>query len=99
MNACGGGGGESPVPVSLELRAAAVAPVGMGKNLLRLEIEKAETHGAMAHNSLDVAAAAAAAICLFGVERNHHVAALPDAFDARIAAKSDTVAQGPNANH
>ncbi len=52
----------------------------------------------MAHDAFQVAATAAAAIGLFGIERNDHVSALPDAFGLRVTAKTNALSQGPDAD-
>ena len=74
------GCGQRLVPQLLELHAAWIAPVLGGlEDLFRLHVQKAQPHRAVAHDAFQVSAPSAAAVVLFVVERDHHVATLPDA--------------------
>src|SRR5438105_15893573 len=83
------------MPESYEISAALVPRLSRLENLVRFHVEKAQSHGAMAHDAFQMAPSAAAAILLVRVEGNHGMAALPHAFDLRIQAEADSVAQRP----
>src|SRR5580698_2893448 len=84
MNARCRGGGQRTMPQFDELDATRIAFVGACKNLLGLEIEEAQAHCAVAHDSFEMPGSTAAAELLFGVERDDRMAALPDARAGRI---------------
>src|SRR5260370_14416121 len=51
VNASSGGGGQRAMAERYEFGAACVAGAGVGKNLFRLEIEKAQAHRAMTEDA------------------------------------------------
>jgi len=53
---------------------------------------------ALAHDALQVADAAAAAIAFAAIERHHYVAPFPDSFASRINSKADAIAERPHSN-
>src|SRR5580692_3796542 len=79
-----------------ELHAARITALGIFENFFRLKVEKTKAHGAMAHDALQMPASAAAAVFFSGIERDHHVAAFPDAFVPGINAEADAVTEGPD---
>src|SRR2546430_17386500 len=67
-------------------------------NFLRLEVQESQAHGPPAENPFEMSAAAATAEVFLGVQRDDRVAAFPDSFAGRIAAKPHAVAQRPHAH-
>ena len=98
MDAGSGGGSQRTVPEADEGDGAGLVVPRREEHFFRLQIEKAEANGAVAHDAFQVSHAAAAAIALLGVERNHGVATLPNAFAARVPAEADAIAQVPDAH-
>src|SRR5580658_7284653 len=96
VNLRGGGGSQSLVPQLDELLAAAVALARVGEDLVGLEVEEAQAHGAMSHDAFEVPLAAAAAVVLLGIESDDGVSPLPWALGVREAAEADAVADGPD---
>src|ERR1035438_3016477 len=89
---------EKAVPKLEKLAGPWIALPRRHEDFLRFHVQKTEAHGAMAHDAFQVPDAAAAAVAFLGVERDHHVARLPNSVVVRMAAESDTVAQVPDAN-
>src|ERR1700693_1366661 len=81
-----------------EVDAAHITPMSVLENLFRLEIEKTKTHGTVPHDSFQMSSASAAAVFLARIERDHHVAALPDTFVPGIDAEADAVTERPHAD-
>ena len=93
----GGAGGEGAMPQVDEIAAAGIAFFGMRENFFGLEVEEAHAHGAIAHDALKMADAAAAAEALLGIESDGDVAAFPNALDVGPATVANAVANGPDA--
>ena len=91
-------GGQRAMPQLDELHTALVALLRILEHFVRLHVQEAQAHGALAHDAFQMAHAAAAAIAFARIERHHHVAAFPDAFAPRINSKADAVAERPDAN-
>ncbi len=98
VNGIRGGRGQRAMPQLDELDATLVPFPRILEHLVRLHIQEAQPHGAVAHDALQMAHAAAAAIALARIQRHHHVAAFPNSFAPRINAKADAVAERPDAN-
>src|SRR5258707_8900989 len=65
------------------------------KSFTRFYTREAKANGPMPCNSPEISAPAAATIVLPGVDRDHHVAALPRALSVGKAPEADAVADGP----
>src|ERR1700687_1925617 len=98
MNGAGRGCRQRAMPQLNELDAARIAFVGIVEDFIRLHVHKAQAHGAIAHDTLQMPASTAAAISLARVERNDDMTAFPDAFLPGINPETDTVAEGPDAD-
>src|ERR1700749_2086595 len=96
MDRGGGGSAQTAMPQTHEVHAARVAFLGGGKYLFRLHVEEAQPHRAISHDSFQVSPPTASAVGLLGIERHHHVSALPHSRRVGIASESDPVANGPN---
>src|SRR6185437_9796647 len=96
VNAVGRGRRERAVPEFHKLDAAAIALLGELEYLFRLEIHKAQPHGALPHYAFKMPFPAASAEMFLGVERNHKVAAFPDTFLKWVPAEADTVSKRPD---
>src|SRR5580692_2041551 len=97
MNERSGRGGQCAVPQVNKLATACVAVFGIGKDLFWLEIEKAQAHGAISHDALEMTDAAASAVALLGVERHRDVPTLPHTLGVRPAPVPNAVSDSPNA--
>src|ERR1700742_2750623 len=97
MNRGSRGRAQAAVPKAHKIHATSIAFLGSGKNLLRLHVEEAETHGPIPHDPFQVSSSPATAVRFLGIEGYNHVATLPHTFAVRIASESDAVANGPNA--
>src|ERR1700722_5069776 len=86
------------MPQLHELDATLVALPRILKNLVGLHVQEAQPHGPLAHDALQMADAAAAAISFAGIERHHYVTAFPNSVAARIDSKSDAIAERPDAD-
>ena len=91
-------GGQCPMPQLPEVAGPLVAVAGGHEDLFRFHIQKPQPHGAMPHDAFQVTGAAATAVALLGVQRDHHVARLPNSIIVRMAAVADAVAQVPHAH-
>ena len=86
------------MPELQELAGAVISVAGGDEDFLWLHIQKSQAHGAVAHDAFEVSDAAATAVALLGVERDDHVARLPDAVVVRMAAVADAVTEVPDAH-
>src|SRR6185312_3681538 len=84
------------MPEFHKIDAAAIALFGVLEYLFRLEIHKAQPHGALSHNAFKVPLPAASAEMFPGIEGNDKVAAFPDAFLKRITAEANAISERPN---
>ncbi len=87
-----------PVPQLDELAAPRVALGRLCKDLLGLEIQKAQPHRPMAHDPLEVPDASTPAIRLARIERDRHVAAFAHALCLWVSPVPDTHAERPHAD-
>ena len=81
-----------------EVGAALVALACGGEDLVGLQIEKSEPHGAVAGDALEVSAPAAGAVFLLGIEGDDGMATFPGALGIWITPEADAVADGPDAD-
>jgi hypothetical protein len=79
MDGRGRGGAQAAMPEAHKIHATGVPLLGCGKNLLRLHVEEAEAHRAVTHDAFQVSSSPAAAVGLFGIERDYRVTAFPHA--------------------
>ena len=81
-----------------ELGAALVALLRGGEDLVRLQIQEAQAHGAMAHDAFQVPDAAAAAEFSLGSSETTMWPPSQTPSACGIAPEADAVAQGPDAD-
>src|ERR1700693_2043443 len=81
-----------------EIDAAHITPISVLENLFRLEVEKTKAHGTVPHAAFQMSSSSAAAVFLARIERDLHVAALPDTFVPGIDAEADAVTERPDAD-
>src|ERR1700736_813385 len=79
-----------------ELAAALIPFFRGGKHFFRFPVEKAESHGAVAHDALEMPQASAAAEAFLGIKCDGDVTAFPNALNVGPAAISNAVADGPH---
>src|ERR1700680_3362492 len=98
VNASSRGGGQRAMTQSHKFRTSHITCAGVCKNLLRLEIQKTQTHRAMTEDSFQMPASAASAQTLFWIQCHHRVAAFPHSVAPRITPETDAIPKCPYAN-
>ena len=86
------------MPQIHKLAAARIALTGVGENLIRLEIQESQAHGAIAHDAFQMTNSSATAITLLGVESDNCMSTFPNPVGVRPAAVTNSIAECPDAN-
>src|SRR5262249_7831112 len=85
MHGAGRSRRQGAMPEQHEFATALIARRRFGKDFFGFQIKKAQAHGAVAHDSFEVAHTAATAKLLLRIERDNRMAPFTDARDIRIA--------------
>src|SRR4030095_2816250 len=75
-----------------------VARLRVSEHFVGLAIQKAQPHRAATDDAFEMADATAATVLLARIQRDHDVAAFPDAVGGGVAAVADAAAERPHPN-